>query len=125
MAKLSGFKKVAIIRQGYKDYYYALYDDCIVVGDKIIVSGTAKDQVWKIKDIISCTEHQNVTAEVICKVDTSEYDQRVAKRKQLCALEKQMDQEIKMILEDQKYELYAKQSPKIAELLAEYKLIKD
>ena len=43
MAKLTGYKQVAAIKQNYGTYYYAIYDDGrkYYPGDKVIVSGVA------------------------------------------------------------------------------------
>ena len=87
MAKLTGFNKVAVIEQGCgyntKDYFYALYDDNIYPGDKVLVSGSASGQIWTVKDIVyeDAYANKNITAEVICKVNTYKYDERCANRK--------------------------------------------
>ena len=91
MAKLEGYKKVAVIKLGCIDYHYAIYNDGTdyQVGDKVLVSGTASSN-WNtttISEIITAEEahercKKNITAEVICKLDTSAYDKRVANRKE-------------------------------------------
>lgn len=80
MAKLEGYKAIAVTKEGYygKKYFYAIYDDgkVYVAGDKIVVSG-ANNGVLTIEEIITPDEcNRNITAEVICKVDTSAYDKR-------------------------------------------------
>ena len=67
MAKLEGYKAVAVTKEGYykKKYYYAIYDDgeTYNVGDKILVSGANKD-ILTIDDIIAPDEcNVNITAE--------------------------------------------------------------
>lgn len=130
MAKLEGYKAVAVTKEGYykKKYYYAIYDDgeTYNVGDKILVSGANKD-ILTIDDIIAPDEcNVNITAEVICKVDvdTSAYDKRIEERKEKAERKKEADkikrQMDKMILA-MNYEMYASNNPELAEKLKVYK----
>lgn len=130
MAKLEGYKAVAVTKEGYykKKYYYAIYDDgeTYNVGDKILVSGANKD-ILTINDIIAPDEcNVNITAEVICKVDvdTSAYDKRIEERKEKAERKKEADkikrQMDKMILA-MDYEMYASNNPELAEKLKVYK----
>ena len=88
-AKLTGYKQVAAIKQGYPTYYYAIYDDGrkYYPGDSVIVSGAASGTVHTIDEIIdpeeaaSRMDNKNITAEIISYVDTSAYEERVEKRK--------------------------------------------
>lgn len=129
MAKLAGYKQVAEIIQMGKPYYYAIYNDGrkYYTGDKVIVSGTASGTVHMIKDIIDPEEaanrmgNKNITAEIITRVDTSAYDERVEKRKAADKLKKDMDKVIKQMEENNKYEMYAERNPELAEMLSEYK----
>ena len=129
MAKLTGYKQVAAIKQGSCIYYYAIYDDgrTYLPGDKIIVSGAASGMVYTISEIITPEEasdrmsNKNITAEVITYVDTSAYDNRVAKRKEAEELKKKMDYIIKEMDENNKYEMYAERSPELKEMLETYK----
>ena len=129
MAKLAGYKQVAEIIQMGKPYYYAIYDDGrkYYPGDKVIVSGTASGTVHMIKDIIDPEEaanrmgNKNITAEVVAYVDTSAYEERVAKRKEAVELKKKMDQVIKQMDESNKYEMYAERNPELKEMLEAYK----
>lgn len=115
MEKLTGFKKVAVVEisngySGTKDYHFALYDESIVCGDKVLVTGSATGQMWTVKDIIDYDEEiiiKNITAEVICKVDTSSYDERCANRKKAEELRKQMDKKRKEIEARKDDEYYA------------------
>lgn len=122
MAKLTGYKKVAVI----DSHYYAVYDDGMEyqVGSRVIVSGS--DLIHTISEIITLEEASkrfkgDITAEVITVVDTSAYDKRVAKRKEAEELKKNMDKVIKEMDEVNKYELYAKQNPDLKEMLDKYK----
>lgn len=126
MSKLTGFKAVAVVKQGYGTYHFAVYDDGVdyLPGDKVMVSG--QDNILIIEEIISPEMAEvrykgNITAEVIGKVDTSSYQARVTKRKEADELKKSMDRAIKEMQEVDKYEMYAKQNPALKDMLDRYK----
>ena len=132
MAKLEGYYAVAGTKEGYygKKYFYAIYDDgkTYKAGDKIVVSG-ANNGVLTIEEIITPDEcNRNITAEVICKVDTSAYDKRVEERKEKAEckkeadkIKKQMDKMITEMDQTKRYEMYASDNPELAEKLKAYK----
>nr|DAF54761.1 MAG TPA: hypothetical protein [Siphoviridae sp. ctqPo10] len=132
MAKLEGYYAVAGTKEGYygKKYFYAIYDDgkTYKAGDKIVVSG-ANNGVLTIEEIITPDEcNRNITAEVICKVDTSAYDKRVEERKEKAErkkeadkIKKQMDKMITEMDQTKRYEMYASNNPELAEKLKAYK----
>ena len=132
MAKLEGYYAVAGTKEGCygKKYFYAIYDDkeTYKAGDKIVVSGTNKD-VLTIEEILTPEEcNVNITAEVICKVDTSAYDKRVEERKEKAErkkeadkIKKQMDKMITEMDQTKRYEMYASDNPELAEKLKAYK----
>lgn len=129
MVKLTGYKQVAAIEQGYSKYYYAVFDDGrkYYPGDKVIVSGAADGVVHTISEIIDPEEasirmgKKSITAEIIAYVDTSAYEERVAKRKEAVELKKKMDHIIKEMDENNKYEMYAERNPELKEMLETYK----
>lgn len=132
MAKLEGYKAVAVTKEGCygKKYSYAVYDDgkVYVAGDKIVVSGANKG-ILTIEAILTPEEcNENITAEVICKVDTSVYDKRVEERKEKAErkkeadkIKKQMDKMITEMDQTKRYEMYASDNPELAEKLKAYK----
>lgn len=126
MSKLTGYKAVAVVNQGYKDYHFAIYEDNMEyhVGDKVIVSGS--DTIHTITEIITQVEATqrfkgDITAEVISIVDMSAYEERVEKRKAAEELKKSMDKAIREMQEVDKYEMYAKQNPVLKDMLDKYK----
>lgn len=126
MTKLTGFNKVAVIGIGATEYYYALYDENVTKHDKVFVTGKSIGNLLIVKDVITTEEavnklNKNILDEVICKVDTTDYDNRVEKRKQAEKIKKQMDEEIRKMQETNKYEMYAEKNPALAELLNTYK----
>lgn len=132
MAKLEGYYAVAGTKEGCygKKYFYAIYDDGKVyaTGDKIVVSGANKD-ILTIEKILTPDEcNANITAEVICKVDTSSYDKRIEERKEKAKrkkeadkIKKQMDKMITEMDQTKRYEMYASNNPELAEKLKAYK----
>lgn len=132
MAKLEGYKAVAVTKEGCyeKKYFYAVYDDgkVYVAGDKIVVSGANKG-ILTIEAILTPEEcDKNITAEVICKVDTSAYDKRVEERKEKAErkkeadkIKKQMDKMITEMDQTKRYEMYARDNPELAEKFKAYK----
>ena len=132
MAKLEGYKAVAVTKEGCygKKYSYAIYSDgeTYKVGDKIVVSGANKD-ILTIEEILTPEEcNVNITAEVICKVDTLAYDKRVEERKEKAErkkeadkIKKQMDKMITEMDQTKRYEMYANDNPELAEKLKAYK----
>lgn len=133
MAKLTGYYAVAVTEEGtgccQKKYYYAIFNDgnTYKPGDQILVSGVNKD-ILTIEAILTPEEakevcKKDITAEVICKVDTTAYIQRVDNRKQAEKIKKEMDTVIKQMDATKKYEMYAAENPELQELLNQYKSI--
>ncbi len=125
MAKLEGYSKVAVIKYGCVSYHFAIYEDGTNYepGDMVVVSGNSAS--GEIEEIISAEEaanrfKKNITAEVICKVDTSAYVKRLEKRKNKEKLKKEMDKRKKEIQQRLDDEYYASKDPQYAEMLKEY-----
>lgn len=112
MAKLTGYNKVAAIRIGFGVYYFAIYDDGFdyQLGDVVFTSGNG-DRIGKIEEIITAEEtanrfNKNITAEVVCKIDTSAYDKRVENRQNANKIKKRMEAIIKKLDVANRYEIY-------------------
>ena len=128
--KLTGFDKVAVIQMGYqkKDYHFALYDEA-KIGDKVLVSGNAANEIYEIKNIITAEEaseayNKDITAEVICVIDVSKYEKRKEARVEKEKIKKKMDAIIKQMDEVKKYEMYAAENPELKELLQQFNELK-
>lgn len=126
MNKLTGYVAVAVVELGRRDYHYAIYEDGIIYkqGDKVIVSGS--NTIKTVKEVITPEEAKNkysgdITAEVVCRLNTKPYDERVRKRREAEKTKKEMDKLIKEMDEVNKYEMYAKQNPELQELLQKFK----
>lgn len=125
--KLTGYNNVAVIEYCNKDFHYALYNDDIVIGDYVLVTGDLTNkQNLIVKDIISPEKAKEVyygiiTEEVKCKIDLSAYEKRVKNREEAEKLRKKMDEEIKKMDELNKYEMYADKNPALKEMLEQFK----
>ena len=122
--KLTGYDKVAVIEIGGNDYHYALYDWDVEAGNKVLVTGNSN--ILKVKEVITKDEAKerypnDITAEVMCKVDLSLYETRVENRKKAEELRKKMDQKIAEMDEMNKYVVYAEKNPELAKMLEEYR----
>lgn len=125
MAKLTGYHKVAEITISGRSYYYALYDDDIGMGDKVLVTGKCEGYVYTVANVWSLQDaveryKGTICEEVICKVDRSAYEKRVVNRAEKDKIRKEMDAMIKQMDEAQKYRMYADQNPQLAELLKKF-----
>lgn len=94
--KLTGYSRVARIIMGGREYFYALYDDCVNERDSVIVTGTAAGQIWTIDKIYDTEKALNImnarpTEEIICKVDASAYLDRVSKRRRAIELKTKLN----------------------------------
>lgn len=127
MAKLEGFERVVVVKYDCSSckYHFALYDDGVDynVGDMVVLSNGSTPA--KIAEIISAEEAKeryksNITAEVIGKVDTSAYDERIAKRKEKERLKKELDKRKKEIQKRLDDEYYASKDETYAEMLKQY-----
>ncbi len=125
MAKLEGFSKVAVIKWGYIQYHFAIYDDGndYKVGDMVALSNNNLNA--KIDEIISVEESRErykgyITAEVIGKIDISAYEKRVAQRKEKEELKKELDKRKKEIQKKLDDEYYASKDDLYAEMLKRY-----
>lgn len=129
MAALTGYKAVAVIEQGTgcykKDYHFAIYEDGTDYKPEDMVKVSGGNGFDVIKEVITPEEaherfKKNITAEVICKVDTTAYDERVRKRKEAADIKKEMDKVIKQMDEKMKYEIYAEENPDLKDMLRRY-----
>ena len=126
--KLTGFNKVAIIEHRGMNLHYALYDEDIMVGDKVLVSGVLSTNMQTVKNVITLDESKEaysgeIYEEVKCKIDLSSYNQRVKNRAEADKLRKKMDEEIKKMDELHKYEMYAANNPALKEMLEQFRTL--
>ena len=128
--KLTGYNRVAGIKfpDSYNDqeYYYALYDEFVDVGSKVMVTGRGEGKVVEVVGVYTKQEFEAMglnfsrMEEVCAVVDDSLYRARVAKRESLANLRKKMDEAIARVDEDEKYARYAEIDGEVGELFQQY-----
>lgn len=132
--EVQGNYKVAMVRHvqncanhnTVKVYAFALFDNDVAVGDKVLCDSEGGYSVAEVIDIHTKEEYSQahsrvVTKEIICRVDFSNFDKRVSDRKERAIIKAKMD---KMVAENQDLILYrtiAENNPAMAELLERYK----
>lgn len=121
---LKGFTKIAVVNMckesGSRDYAFALYDDEIQSGDSVLVTGQAKNKILTVKEVVPADPKNvpaDISAEVICKVNLSDYLERVKKRKMAETLREQMREKRKEIESRKNDDYYASADPGYAEML--------
>lgn len=128
MAGLEGFDYVAVSEESGKDYYYAIYDDPHVyyIGQRVlIIDGYRNYRTIIIKNIIRrdtarSNFKKNITAEVICPVDFSAFENRVNSRLKKEQIRSKMDNLKKKIKKEIDDQYYAEKNEEYAALLREY-----
>ena len=108
-----------------KVYAFALFDNNIVVGDRILCDSEGGYSVAEVIDIHTKEEYSQVhsrvvTKEIICKTDFSAFDKRASDRKERASIKAEMD---KLVAENQDLILYrtiAENNPAMAALLERY-----
>ena len=125
MAKLEGYNRVAVLKYGCCEYFFAMYDDRYDyhVGDMVVLSGGSTP--GKIVEVLTVDEatkriKKPITSEVIGKVDISDYERRVECREQKAQLKKELDKRKKEIQQRLDDEYYASKDLAYAELLDRY-----
>lgn len=126
---LKGNFRVAVVKhiQGYdvnKEYGFALFDSDINDGDLVLCDNSNGYTVAKVVRIESQVDYgKDVTREIICKCDFTNFNNRKFMREKQKALKAQMD---KMVKENQDLILYqaiAEKNPDMKALLDQYKAL--
>lgn len=108
-----------------KSYAYALYEDDIAAGDKVVVRNSNGDlRIVEIESIGELSKDRVKNGcEVICKIDMTAYEARKAKAAQIHELKKEMDAKVAQLQAVALYELMAEKDPSLKTLLAEFKAL--
>ena len=124
--KLDGNYKIAHVDfiddlSATKVYQYALYEEHAKVGDLALVKARGAHKLVKIVEISDePSDGVEITAEIICMVDTSEYGKRIERRRKREELKAQMKARAAQLQELALYEMMAKNDSNMAALMAEY-----
>ena len=105
-----------------KGYSFALFDSSIVVDDIVLCDTSVGYQVAKVIDIVEQLNYNgaDVTKEIICKVDFSNFQKRIEERKRKVELKAKMDAMVKDDKELMLYQMLAEKNPVMKEMLDEY-----
>lgn len=124
---ITGNYKVAMVKfvQGtntVKGYAFALFDEYVIVDDYVLCDTANGYGVAKVIDIIAKDEYDgDVTKEIICGVDFTNFEQRKKNREEAKKLKSEMDKKMKEMQELALYEMMAEKSPELREMLDTYK----
>ena len=127
---ITGNYRVAMVKfiQGTntdKKYAFALFNDELEVDDCVLCDTRNGYSVGKIVEIISKDEYNGVeiTKEIICYVDFSDFEQRKKNREEAKKLKSEMDKKMKEMQELALYEMMAEKSPELKAMLDNYKAL--
>lgn len=130
---MNGYEEIASVKfiegtNTTKVYHFALYNRVVEVGDYALVKsnngyGASNYGVVKVVGIEATAEYTGAapTAEILCKVDLSDYEKRCEMRVNRAALKKKMDKMVKDSQELLVYQTIANTNTEMAELLAAYR----
>ena len=118
--------KIRFIDNGYstnKLYEYANFDPDLTVGDICVVKSANHGLgVAKVEEIV---EQNNIATqrEVVAKVNTDAYNDRVAKRAKAVELKAKMQERVKQLQDIALYKMMAENDSTMLDLLNEYKAV--
>lgn len=128
--KMEGKYRIALVKflEGSntdRKYAYACYDKDIAEGDVCVVK-TANHGfgIAKISEFV-LTWPEDITREIVAKVDFSNYNARVAARKKRAELKVEMKKRASQLQEIALYSMLAESDPAMQELLKEYQDLSD
>ena len=99
-------------------YHYACYDPSIVEGDICVVKSAHHGLgIAKVAGFITTTEE--LTREIVCKCDFSEYNKRVENRKRMAELKDLMTARAKKLQDIALFQMLAKEDDEMACMLGE------
>lgn len=105
------------------DFIYANYDPDVKVGDLCVIkSGHHGLGLAKIVEVIDQNDFETCR-EVVSKVNTECYDERVKNRAKAAELKAKMDERAKQLQDIALYQMLAEKDSSMMELLAEYKTL--
>lgn len=104
-------------------YIYANFDIGVEVGDLVVVKPAHHEMALaRVVEVIDKNDFET-NREVVVKVDTFMYDDRVANRSKAAELKTKMQERAKQLQDIALYQMLAKDDPAMMELLNEYQAI--
>ena len=125
MQKMSNYLNVAVVQflhndKAFATYEYANYETGLSAGDLVVVMsahhGMGLAEVVEIKDH---TDNE-LYREIVSRVDTFDFDNRVAQRKMAAELKAKMQERAKQLQDIVLYQTLAKEDPEMAKMLQDY-----
>ena len=102
-------------------YIYASFEPDLKVGDLVVVKPAHHSiNLARVDEILEGNNHET-TREVVCKVDTTAYNERVKIRNQAAELKAKMQERAKQLQDIALYQMLAKDDPEMQVLLNEYR----
>lgn len=100
-------------------YHYACYDPSIVEGDICVVKSAHHGLgIAKVAGFVSTTEE--LTREIVCKCDFSDYNKRVENRKRMAELRDLMTARARQLQDIALFQMLSEKDSDMAEMLTEY-----
>lgn len=128
-AKIEGYLNVAMVQflNDSRDlpavYEYANFDPDLSVGDVCVVMSASHGMgLAKVVDF-KTSASVDLYREIVCRVNTSEYDTRVAKREEAAELRKKMAARAKTLQDIVLYQTLAASDPEMAALMKQFEAI--
>lgn len=107
-----------------KTYRYACYDPSIMAGDICVVKSAHHGfGIAKVLDIWEKDTSEEVTREIVCKCDFSEYNKRVETRKRMAELKDLMNERAKQLQDVALFRMLAQGDADMANMVAEYEAL--
>ena len=125
MQKMSNYLNVAVVQflnesTAFKTYEYANYETNLSAGDLVVVMtahhGMGLAEVVEIKE----RTDSDLYREIVSRVDTFDFDNRVAQRKMAAELKAKMQERAKQLQDIVLYQTLAKEDPEMAKMLQDY-----
>lgn len=105
------------------NYLYANFESDLKVGDLVVVKPANHDiAVAKVEEIVEGDEF-TVQREIVAKVNTEAYDNRVSIREKAAELKAKMEERAKQLQDVALYKMLAENDPAMMELLNEYQAL--
>lgn len=109
-----------VVKSDGRVYNYANYIPDLKEGDRCVVVSDNRDMsVAEVVEIIF-ENSEPMSREVVCKIDTWAYDDRVETRKKAAELKQKMQERAKKLQDIVLYQTLAKEDAEMAQLLADF-----
>lgn len=102
-------------------YIYANFYPFVEVGDLVVIkSGNHGIGLARVTEILDGNDYEISTREVVAKIDTRDYDERVANRAKAAEIMEKMKERAKKLQDIALYQMLAKDDPEMMALLESY-----